>query len=83
LKEAIEGERQLRALLDRKIGRLESLLDQSCCVAEAALWRHIYAKAHLQLLAGLPSIPYKELEVVLGFIGIILAINIHFVDSYF
>jgi hypothetical protein len=80
LRQELEQNRQLRAVLDRKLAELENLRDKSSTVVEASIWKHIYAQAHLRLLAAEGSLQYQNMSILFCFIGISLIIYIHFID---
>jgi hypothetical protein len=82
LRQELEKNRQRRAVLDRKLAELENVREKSSTVVEASIWKHIYAQAHLRLLAAEGSLQHQNLSILFCFIGITLIIYIHFVDCF-
>jgi len=77
--EELETNRQFRARLDRKIAELQNLKDRSSIVVEASILKHIYAQAHLRLLAGEETLQHQNMSILFWFVGISY-IFIHFID---
>lgn len=80
LRQELEQNRRHRAVLDRKLAELENLRDKSSTVVEASIRKHIYAQAHLRLLAAEGSLQHQNMSILFCFLGISLIIYIHFVD---